>query len=299
MSKYIGAELFTHEWKIATQNNDTYTMKKLLKGIAGHNYLLLQNERHKPQNTYKWYNSQINNELLSKIKYPGLQKGTVIFEEMTTDDAIVKYTSMGHKVVALNFASNGHPGGGYLEGAINVQEEELCRQYPRLYMSLEHAQNNGSYPIGLGNILMTPNIERMRENRNNGYAVINMRNVTCGFISTAAPNMNAGPNKHKTFDDFSADLKQAFKFIFMAPKCSKENYNVSLLGAWGVGVFAPHAPDKRIPYKVSMAQLMMQYVTKYRSLYDIVCIAIPDKTSENYQIFKAAFQNVDGIVFTS
>ena len=295
MARYIDAQTFKENWVIASHNQDRSQMKNLLRGIANHNYKLVKYKGIVPYNTFRWTDSCLQDD---HVPAYSLSKNHIVFDDLTTDAAICKYTAMGGKVVAFNFANAEKPGGGYLDGAINTQEEELCRQYPRLYTSLDHARCNGIYPFPLESVLITHNIERMRENRENGYAVISNPTISCGIITAAAPDMHRVKNKNKTFEDFDIGMNKLFHLIFTVPKCNKENYNVLVIGAFGCGSFAPKEQEKRIPYKISMATLMMQYVVKYRGLYDIISIAIPDKNGENYQIFQEVFKNIPGIVFT-
>jgi len=43
---------------------------------------------------------------------------------------------------------------------------------------------------------------------------------------------------------------------------------------------------------------MAQYVMQYRGLYEVICIAVPNKNGENYQILRQVFKDVPGIIFS-
>ena len=62
-------------------------------------------------------------------------------------------------------------------------------------------------------------------------------------------------------------------------------------------MFAPQDPNKKIEYITSMASLIVEYVNKYRKFYDVISVSIPNKQSENYQIFSKVFQNLNNINF--
>jgi len=293
-TRYIGPVDFIKKWDL--YQGDKPRQKKLLESVANHNYKLLQDSRAKPQISYKYTFNDFLKEINPRLQFTDPQQGNVTFEDLTTDGAIKKYAGQGGRVIALNFANGYHVGGGYLRGA-TAQEEDLCRQYPRLYMSLEYAQSQlGLYPVHLDNVLITHGIERMREDKENGYEVIDHIDTCASFITAAAPNMNNPHYKGKTFDDLKNDLVKSLELIFTIPKfCGN---NVLIIGAWGCGAFAPHDQKESFAYRTEMANLIAKYTNHYRRLYDVICVAIPNKNGENYQIFKKAFENIDGIVIT-
>ena len=213
----------------------------------------------------------------------------MLLEDFTTDDAIVHYTLQGYKPVALNFANGYHVGGGYVVGAF-AQEEDLCRQYPTLYNSLLDAKENKLYPIKFGSVLITHNVKRIRENRDNGYKIIPNNNIYTGFITSAAPNMRLYNNMNKNFSDFEDGLRKSLDLIFTVP-IAKNNYNVCILGAFGCGAFAPSDTLKRDTYITNMVSLILEYANKYRNLYDVISISVPDKTGQNYQFFNKLMKN--------
>ena len=105
----------------------------------------------------KYYYLHIN-----YIKYP-----PIVFIYKTTLDAVdhAYQTYPKCTIAVLNFANGKYPGGGYLNGDIN-QEEDLCRRIPELYTSLLYSskKKHSCYSFGActhsrySNILLTSNI---------------------------------------------------------------------------------------------------------------------------------------------
>jgi|AntRauTorckE6833_2_1112554.scaffolds.fasta_scaffold27804_2 uncharacterized protein (TIGR02452 family) len=268
-----------------------YNKKKKLKEVTKSNYQIINYRPYPTPWTYKYKYENYNDVMKNCNHY---KKGIIVFDDLTTDDAIVKYSNLGHKVIALNYANATTPGGGYLNGAI-AQEEELCRQYPHLYNSIKNSKHSKKkyYPLSNNHLLITHDIKRYRENSNNGYKIINIPNISAGFITTAAPNMRSIKNKKKQFHHFKDEINQLFKLIFTAAYVKfEEEYNVLVIGAWGCGAFAPLKSEERIKYISDMANLMAVAANNYRYMYDYISVSIPDKNSENYQIFKKAFSRI-------
>lgn len=296
MAEYIDALTFQIDWFSSVRNKDEDRKEYLLKGIANHNYRLVKSLNFIPHPTHKWKACTFQDE---SALY-SVRDNHIFLDALTTDEAIIKYTKMNKKVMVLNFANPKKPGGEYLFGK-DGREEELCRQYPRLFMSLDRVNRRTDtydsrlYPIDPGSVLITHRIERLREDRDQGYKVIEKPNISCGFITASAPDMTLRDNARKSFKEIAVDLNKLFKLIFNVPKCTRENYTALILGAFGCGNFAPVNQNERTPYIINMAKLMKEHVVKYRGLYDIISIAIPNKASENYKIFREVFKDVEGI----
>ena len=282
-----------------------YEKKKKLKEVSASNYEIIKQKSCPTPWTYKYeykdYPYIANNFCYGK-------KGIITIEDLTTDDAIVKYSDLGYEVIALNYANAFTPGGGYLNGSI-AQEEELCRQYPHLYNSLKNSKHSKKnyYPLSNNHLLITHDIKRYRENCNNGYKVIKNPDITAGFITTAAPNMRSIKNKGKQFDDYRGEIHKLLKMIFSVAytkllsflktkfrikDSEQKGYDVLIIGAWGCGAFAPIGTKDRIRYITDMANLMAYVANQYRHMYDYISVAIPDKNSENYKIFRKAFSKI-------
>ena len=260
---------------------DSKAQRVLLKQVADHsdNYT----EKFSVPTTIKFsahdvkYSNKLN------------RKGVIVFEDLTTDGAIVKYTSMllngrYYNVAAHNFASRSSPGGGYVRGAM-AQEEANCYQYPILYYSLYEASQKRLYPLNAGNALVTPNIERIRDTLENGFAIIEKPTVRAMFVSAAAPNLR---DTKTAFKDVQKGVEATFEVVMKCPVAYDETINCLILGGFGCGVFAPQT--NRAEYVKEMAKCTRHYAETYQHLYDVIVIALPSELdSENYTIFRDVF----------
>lgn len=250
--------------------------KNLNKLVAEHNMYLVQQILHIPIPISFKYNDNkiIDNQFEEKI----------IFINGTTDDGILAGNELKLKTCALNFANARHVGGGYLHGAI-AQEEELCRQYPHLYASL-NANKHALYPIELdkGEVLYTRNVARIRNNLENGYDVLNVAPAAAAaapvfvdFVSAAAPNMN-NEGLGKTFADYKINIELTLKRIMDIP--AQEKCECIVMGAWGCGAFAPK-DARRIEYIDAMIDSICSIIKALKKNYKIIIIAIPDPVFMN------------------
>lgn len=202
---------------------------------------------------------------------------------LSTDEGIkLAHTQKYKNIVAMNFASNKHAGGGYLRGA-SAQEEDCCRLFPTLYPSLYRATYTNPttkkltsiYPFDKRNVVVTPNVTLMRDRRD--YSLLpkdQMINVT--FVSAAAPNL-----RYENFNENLVDT--TLKTTILAPintniKFSNPKDNCLILGAWGCGAYCNDP--------VVMRKHMRRAVSKYGGYYDKVFFAIPDAKDGNYNVFK-------------
>ncbi|CAD7934244.1 unnamed protein product [Amoebophrya sp. A120] len=164
----------------------------------------------------------------------------ISFMVATTDVAAQYFTKQQHKrVVALNYANGFHPGGGYVRGS-RAQEEDLCRQFPTYFSSLNRAytgrqqdHRDSLYPFGPGtakfanpmqkkaatgtdqyaDILFTDNVPCLRAGESEGYRVYaDEEKFSCAFVAAAAPNLRQG----ELFDELL--LKHAMTNIICGPQ---------------------------------------------------------------------------------
>jgi len=275
---------FLTAWKNAT--NDLNEQKRLLRMVAEHNYYLISNGFLHSKSHW------VEKFVYRKLTITPSWMGQIHFSSLTTDEAICEnvIASTSNRVVALNFANAIIPGGGYLAGS-DSQEEELHRQYPELYASLRRSsrsKSNPMYPIRPGEVLVTNNIRRLRQNRNHGYDLIDNPTITSGFVTAAAPNFHDWTGTENPFAQVKQSVENTLEAIFTAPKQSQAN--VLVIGAWGCGAAAPRDEKIRTAYIHDMASAIAVSTMKNRHFYDVITVAIPDIDSQNYQIFYKTFK---------
>jgi uncharacterized protein (TIGR02452 family) len=250
-------------------------------------------------------NSEYFSHIPCSIKYstcPQIQSltkfGKVCLFNGTTDDAIYAFKKggsvqtangellvpVGLKICALNFANAHHVGGGYLNGA-TAQEEELCRQYPLLYNSLNHMLKLKQYPIKPTELIYTENIPRHRTNKISGYEIVTEPTVFCDFITAAAPNFNNKSCSSVTSNDIVV-INETIKRILNAPV--DHGVSILILGAFGCGCFAPVdnvGPEYK--YTRQMAKIFVEHIKKYKTNFGCIVFAIPPDA--NYYVFQEEF----------
>lgn len=189
--------------------------------------------------------------------------GKIQLMKMFTDECArhcVK-NKIGKNIVIMNFASRIHPDGSYITGAL-TQEEQLCRVIPHLYFSLRQKV----YPYGKNTILITPNIQIMRNGSN--YKLLD-EPIIVSVVSCAAPDLNK-----ESFD--IQRIEQTLKNVFVNVKQTLPKTDTLILGAFGCGAF------KNDP--IIMSRTMKKIKNTYGELYENIIFAIP--SGENYDIFK-------------
>mmetsp|Transcript_152800 Transcript_152800/g.266328 ORF Transcript_152800/g.266328 Transcript_152800/m.266328 type:complete len:366 (+) Transcript_152800:67-1164(+) len=218
----------------------------------------------------------------------------VSFSSMTTGEALLHFArDKGKATCALNFANGEHPGGGYRHGA-TAQEEDLCRQIPTLYTSLNNASKKGLYPYGpstfssqnhpgrYSDVLYTPGLTVAREGVEEGYDVLSAeKEATVSLVSAAAPNLRS--RKGAEHSDMGL-LYEAVQSIFIAPIMMDAGLSVLILGAWGCGAFGGD------PYQI--AELFVQAIARDNlgRHYDEVHFAIPSSSKDrNAEAFRTVF----------
>jgi uncharacterized protein (TIGR02452 family) len=245
---------------------------------------------------------------IKHIKCPQIQSltkfGKVCLFNGTTDDAIHAFKKggsvqtangellvpVGLKICALNFANAYHVGGGYLNGA-TAQEEELCRQYPLLYNSLNYMSKLKEYPIKPTELIYTENIPRHRKNRTSGYDIVTIPDVFCDFITAAAPNFNNKSCSNVTGNDIDV-INETIKRILNVPV--EYGVNILILGAFGCGCFAPKDNiEPEYKYTRQMAKIFVEHVRKYKMNFGCIVFAIPPDA--NYYVFQEEF-NLAGLL---
>jgi uncharacterized protein (TIGR02452 family) len=140
----------------------------------------------------------------------------------------------GLKVVALNMASRGHPGGGWENGA-RAQEEALFRRtnyykslYPSENSALKAQLKGQPYAVPELGAIYSPGVTVFREDATNGFAF--RQPFTVDMIASAAYNLAKGiPSNYasNTCEKIRAILRVAHG----------TGHDCVVLGAYGCGAF--------------------------------------------------------------
>ncbi|MCH5196539.1 MAG: TIGR02452 family protein [Oscillospiraceae bacterium] len=156
--------------------------------------------------------------------------------QMTTVACILE--NAGKKIIALNFASARHPGGGYLTGA-SAQEESLCRA-SGLYYTIkdvhEYYEQNARHKLSdyTDGMIYSENVPVVRDDS----GVLLKAPVLCDFITSPAVNRGAA---RLPDSEVNAKMKQRIeKIITLAVSKAPD---VVILGAFGCGVFRNRRED--------------------------------------------------------
>jgi uncharacterized protein (TIGR02452 family) len=143
----------------------------------------------------------------------------------------------GTRLLALNFASARHPGGGFLKGS-QAQEESLARasglyasitQFPQMY------DTNARFPSCLytDHMIYSPDVPVFRDDDD----ALLERPYPVSFVT--APAVNVGALRRNEPDQSGrvepVMLERAEKVLSLAVV---HGHDVLVLGAWGCGVFA-------------------------------------------------------------
>lgn len=262
-------------------------LKLILAEVAEHNYKI--REQWRVPRTVPVTHAEA---LRQSIRGSG-KEAKISFSAMTTADAALHFGKDRKNVICiLNFANGEKVGGGYKNGA-TAQEEDLCRQIPTLYNSLNNAMKDGLYPYGpctcqtpsrpekFSDVLYTQGVTIGRLGSEEGFAVIQPeKQVTCSMVSAAAPNIRF----KKEVNDRSLVYK-TIQSIYLAPNLMQPEVNVLILGAWGCGAFGGDP--------TTIATMFVEGIIRenYGQLYSHIHFAIPklNPRDDNYDKFRAVF----------
>lgn len=156
--------------------------------------------------------------------------------QMTTVACILE--NAGKKIIALNFASARHPGGGYLTGA-SAQEESLCRA-SGLYYTIkdvhEYYEQNERHKLSdyTDGMIYSENVPVVR----NDSGALLKAPVLCDFITCPAVNKGAA-----RLPDSEVNAKMKRRIEKIVTLAVSKAPDVVILGAFGCGVFRNRRED--------------------------------------------------------
>jgi uncharacterized protein (TIGR02452 family) len=191
-------------------------------------------------------------------------------ENETTLEAARRLAAAGLRVVALNFASARHPGGGFLNGA-RAQEESLCRS-SGLYACLSghtmysyHAPTPGGFYSNYA--IYSPDVPVFRDD--DGHLLDEP--YLCAFITAPAVNAGVYLKDHKPQRVGVVRTEMAERVRKVLAIAAGNGHDAVVLGAWGCGVF------KNDPEVI--AELFREaLVTRYMGVFARVSFAVLDSS---------------------
>ncbi|MBX9623081.1 MAG: TIGR02452 family protein [Gemmataceae bacterium] len=200
----------------------------------------------------------------------------------TTLAAARRLHGAGHWVVALNFASARHPGGGFRSGA-RAQEESLCRA-GGLYACLNNHdmyRHHAPLPGGIytNYAIYSPDVPVFRDDAggllDEPYPV--------SFIT--APAVNAGAVRADERDSVAGEMRERVEKVLAI--AAGHGHDAVVLGAWGCGVF------KNDP-EVVAGLFREALVTRFTGVFGVVAFAVLDSSADRYFLgpFAARFGGV-------
>jgi uncharacterized protein (TIGR02452 family) len=188
----------------------------------------------------------------------------------TTLAAARRLHAAGHRVVALNFASARHPGGGFLNGA-RAQEESLCRA-SGLYACLNNHpmyRHHAPMPGGMYTdyAIYSPDVPVFRDDAGD----LLDEPYPCSFIT--CPAVNAGAVRAGERPRIIPEMAERVGKVLAV--AAGHSHDAVVLGAWGCGVF------KNDPEVV--ADLFREaLVTRFAGAFDVAAFAVLDSSADRY-----------------
>ena len=188
----------------------------------------------------------------------------------------------GHHVVALNFASARHPGGGLLSGA-RAQEESLCRA-SGLYACLNNDpmyRHHAPMPGGMytNYAIYSPAVPVFRDDDGD----LLDEPYPCSFITS--PAVNAGAVRDHERGRVEGEMRKRVEKVLAV--AAGHGHDAVVLGAWGCGVF-------RNDPEVVAGLFREALVTRFAGVFEVVALAVLDSSADRYFVgpFAARFGGV-------
>lgn len=208
---------------------------------------------------------------------PESGESKIVVDNLTTSQAVAKYSEPNKKVAILNFASYKNPGGAFIGGSM-AQEEAICHD-SFLYNVLKEFQST-YYDINLTDLnrglyrnkaIYSPNID-----------FVFFDDVkTVDVITCASPNWNAaGRFGQVTENENIQALKSRIKFVLDIAYAN--HVDCLILGAFGCGVFKQDA---------KIVATIFNEGLKYYNFKEVVFAIPKGRDSYNYDAFENEFFN--------
>lgn len=195
-----------------------------------------------------------------------------------------RLVDLGHRVMALNFASAKRPGGGFRSGAV-AQEETLvrssglyaCLSGRRMY-SYHKSQKNFLYS---DYAIYSPDVPVFRDETGD----LLEKPYVCSFIS--CPAVNAGQVSCRAPEKvFEIPVVMAVRAARILSIAAVHGHRHLVLGAWGCGVFRNDARK--------VAQIFRDALRgDFRGVFDTVVFSILDRKhgQQTFEVFQDAMKD--------
>jgi uncharacterized protein (TIGR02452 family) len=216
------------------------------------------------------------------LPQPGTWPMPVSVANETTLEAAARLVANGKRVLALNFASPSHPGGGFLNGAL-AQEETLARS-SALYRCLEGSpmyayRREHRDPIFADFVIYSPDVPVFRTD--GGDLLVTP--YLCSFITSPAVHRGnllvQDPRREcEILPAMQSRIRKVLSVAALHP------HDALLLGAWGCGAFQ-NSPEL-------IAELFRTALSGvFRGVFPAVHFAVYDRRADRRQIkpFEAQF----------
>lgn len=203
----------------------------------------------------------------------------VIVTNETTTNALQRLSAFGlEDLVALNFASGKHPGGGFIRGS-KAQEEDLCRS-SNLYHCLIPFEEDfyQEDPANKDYVLYSPKVVFFKDEK---YVNLDQP-FHADIITCAAPNISGQPKLKNTPQLVNLINNRVYGILASAAFNKRKNI---VLGAWGSGVFGND------PMVVALAFKKWLDTPLFNRCFENIVFAVYDKSinQENFNAFNKVF----------
>jgi uncharacterized protein (TIGR02452 family) len=190
----------------------------------------------------------------------------------TTLAAARRLAASGRRVVALNFASARHPGGGFLNGA-RAQEESLCRS-SGLYACISgnamyafHSSQSGGFYTNYA--IYSPDVPVIRDD--DGELLDEP--FACSFIT--APAVNAGAVRGPQEREIRAEMARRIDKVLTI--AAGHGHEAAVVGAWGCGVF-------RNDHEMVATLFRSALTGPFSGVFAVVAFAVLDESDDRHFI---------------
>ncbi len=190
----------------------------------------------------------------------------------STLSAARRLAAEGLHVVALNFASARHPGGGFLKGA-RAQEESLCRS-SGLYACLagaplydHHVGLRGGFYTNYA--LYSPDVPVFRDDDGN----LLEQPYLCSFLTS--PAVNVGVVEPDERGRVRAEMERRIAKVLTI--AAGHGHDAAVLGAWGCGVFRNDPQEIAELFREALAGA-------FHGAFARVAFAVLDRTGDRHAL---------------